>query len=254
MSATASTSTPTSTAVVPVDNLAKLNKFFLNEAGRDKFNKVIQYGSRFLMYHLLTSDPKSEYGLAFKSLFGLTRDCRKIVRLFKFLSEYEKIQVLLSKPTSQKQIIQIIGASGLSAYWFYDNLLWLAKGGMLKADENWSKLSMLGWWIGIVTSVIMDVQTLQESYESETKLRSKFDSTTDYADRINTQIQIDSLLSTRTNLYLNFVKNTGDFLISSNGWNLTKNVMGDNLNDGIVGLAGVISGSAVCASVWRGIK
>jgi len=239
-----------------VDHLAKLNKFFLNEAGRDKFNKIIQYGSRLLAYHLLSADPKSEWGKSFSALFALTRDCRKIVRLLKFLAEYEKIRNLLQKqPTTQKQFVQLVGAAGLAAYWWFDNLVFLSKGKMLTANPEWAKYSMQGWWVGILCGAIIDIQSLHESYKSESELRSqlRLDGSVTPEDS-SKKAKLNELLSARTTLYLNCVKNAGDFLISSNGWDLPKTLLGQNFNDGVVGLAGVISGTAVCTTVWRGIK
>lgn len=80
-----------------------------HSAGRDKFNKTIQYASRYLWWHycnaglssqcpLLTpfprvspnthlracnADPKNEQGLKYKGLFVLFRDARKLDRILK---------------------------------------------------------------------------------------------------------------------------------------------------------------------------
>jgi len=212
-------------------------------------------GSRFLAYHLLTADPKSEWGKSFSGLFALTRDCRKIVRLLKFLGEYEKIRNLLQKqPVTQTQIIQLIGATGLSAYWFFDNLVYLSKGKMLTANPEWAKYSMQGWWIGIICNAIINLQNVNKSFQDESEIRSSMHSDGANTEDAQKKIKLNQLISDRTTLYLNCVKDAGDFLISSNGWDLPKHLIGENFNDGVIGLAGVISGAAVCTTVWRGIK
>ena len=73
-----------------MSNLVLVNRVLANEQGRDKFNKVIQYGSKLVAFYLLTADPKSEYGAKFNKMFAFTRDCRKILRLLKWASEVER--------------------------------------------------------------------------------------------------------------------------------------------------------------------
>ena len=45
--------------------------FSLIKEGRDKIAKMLQYGSRFIMYHMLLNDPKNDIGLRAKGMFGM---------------------------------------------------------------------------------------------------------------------------------------------------------------------------------------
>lgn len=237
-----------------LDTIGYAVKFFGSEQGRDKFNKVLQYSARFLAWHLLTHDPKSEWGKRWKGLFAYTRDARKLVRLFKTLNEYQKIQILVKQDPSVKQAIQLVGATGLAFYWGFDNLIYFAKADFVPKDrvETWGKLSNFGWWVGISSAIIIDVWALKDSFTKEDKLKSQLQaakSTPDKsedADKLNKEL--NSLYAARTTLYLNFPKNFGDWLISANGWNLPANVLGSNFNDGVIGLAGITSGSIVVYS------
>jgi len=237
-------------SLIPVDGVSKFNKFFANEQGRDKFNKILQYGSRFLMYHYLIKEgPKSESSKSWGKMFALVRDSRKILRLFKFVSEYEKIaKILNNRPVSNKQLLQIIGAVGLSAYWFFDNLVFLAKGDRLKNNSEWSKYSMFGWFIGILAQLIIDSQAIIESLEREQKAKKSLTGT-ELTKVINTEQNL------RVNLYkYSFPKNIPDLIISANGFNLPQKLVGTNFSDGFIGILGVISGSTVCCQVWNSIQ
>jgi len=266
----------------PNETVVLVNRFFANEQGRDKFNKVIQYGSRFMMYHLLTADPKSDWGRRFKLMFVLTRDCRKILRLFKWVGEYEKLERLFNQPnaaSSHTTQIQIVGTLGMAAYWFFDNMTFLVKGGMIQQDERYAKLSMLGWWVGISCSMIIDTQALINNLNRETHLRTALGlpskgmldmealqltithkqsailtaspNTDDLT--LKQRQELLSLYSARLNLLLNFVKNGGDWLISANGSDIIPQLLGYPLNDAIMGIAGTVSGLAVITQVVRGL-
>ncbi len=146
-----------------------------------------------------------------------------------------------------KRNLQMIGAIGLAAYWLFDNLTYLAKGGMIQSKEHYARYSMMGWFVGIVTSFFVDSQSLLESLENENRARRDLQGE-----------QLKSALSTeyqnRVTIYYNYPKNIGDFLIAANGSGFVKQLTGMDFNDSFIGLCGVISGTAVCASVWRGIK
>ena len=219
-------------------------------------------------------------------MFAFTRDCRKILRLFKWLGEYEKLERLLSSPSSAKQQLAVLSTLGMAAYWFFDNLTYLVKGGLIADNPSYARLSMLGWNVGITGALIADAQLLMDNMERERALRAALglpevglldiDALREGRALITGQPQpqplqqsvavgvegeeaarmrreIVSLYSARLNLLLSFIKNGGDWLISANGSGLIENVIGYSLNDGVMGIAGTVSGLAVMAQVWRGL-
>jgi len=233
------------------DPVALIVKFFANEQGRDKFNKFIQYGARFLMYQCLQNDPKSEWAKTWKGLFILFRDARKLIRLMKVFAEIQKIQQFTAKPVlGTKEMVQIAGAAGLGTYWVFDNLVFLSKSGIWANRDEWAKLSMFGWWVGIVSAVIVDGMTLSDSFAREEKLKASLRQASG-AEADNIKKELSSLTATRFNLYLQFPKNFGDLIPASNGWNLTEKIIGHNFNDGIVGLGGLVSSSVVMYNVFK---
>jgi len=259
------------------DTIVFVNRFFANEQGRDKFNKVIQYGSRYIAYQLLTTDPKNEWGLRFNKLFAFTRDCRKILRLMKWLNEYEKLEKLLASPhtsTSTRNQLLVLSGVGMASYWFFDNMTYLVKGGMIVDNPNYGKLSMLGWNVGLTCQLIIDTQTLIDNLTRERDLRAALGlpasglldvdalregkvsggsgGSVEGEESSRMRAELIGLYNARLNLLLNFVKNGGDWLISANGSWLDR-AIGWQLNDGVVGIAGTISGLATMAQVWRGL-
>ena len=260
------------------DTIVLINRFFANEQGRDKFNKVIQYGSRYMAYQLLTADPKSEWGARFNKMFAFTRDCRKILRLMKWLNEYEKLEKLLASPqtpTSTRNQLLVLAAVGMASYWFFDNMTYLVKGGMIADNPNYAKLSMLGWNVGLTCQLIIDTQTLVDNLQRERDLRaalglppgalldvdalregkvsgSSSGGSAEGEEATRMRQELVALYSVRLNLLLSFVKNGGDWLISANGSWLDR-ALGWTLNDGVVGIAGTVSGLATMAQVWRGL-
>ncbi len=140
-----------------------------------------------------------------------------------------------------------MNAVGLAGYWGFDNCTYLVKGGMINNKEYYARYSMMGWFIGIVASLLLDTQTLLDSLENERKARSTMS-----GDALKAALTTE--YQTRITLYYNYPKNIGDFIIATNGSGWVKQLTGADLNDGIIGLCGMISGSAVCASVWKTIK
>ena len=204
-------------------------------------------------------------------MFALTRDCRKILRLFKWVGEYEKLERLLASPSSHRQQVQVLGTIGMACYWFFDNVTYLSKGGMVADHPMYARLSMAGWNVGISCALLMDTQTLLDNLEREKALRTalglpqgglldvealregKAEGGGSGEEAARMRKELVGLYSARLNLLLSFIKNAGDWLISANGSGLVENVLGYQLNDGIMGIAGTASGLAVIAQVWRGL-
>ena len=204
-------------------------------------------------------------------MFAFTRDCRKILRLFKWLGEWEKLEKLLASPSTTRQQLQILGTVGMSAYWFFDNLTYLVKGAFIADNPLYAKLSMLGWNVGITCTLIIDTQLMMDNLEREKVLRSalglpagglldvealregKVEGGGVGEEAVRMRRELAGLYSARQMLLLSFVKNGGDWLISANGSGMVENALGFQLNDGVMGIAGTVSGLAVMTQVWMGL-
>ena len=187
------------------------------------------------------------------------------------MGEYEKLEKLLASPSSHRQQIQVLGTLGMAAYWFFDNLTYLSKGAMIADNPLYARLSMLGWNLGISCAIIIDAQVLVDNLEREKGLRSalglpqgglldvealregKVEGGGTGEEAVRMRRELVGLYSARLNLLLSFVKNGGDWLISANGGGIVEALLGYALNDGVMGVAGTVSGLAVIAQVWRGL-
>ena len=257
------------------DPLVLINKFFTNENGRDKFNKIIQHGSKYIAYSLLTQNPKANAADAAKwnTLSNLTRDCRKILRLFKSLNEVEKLLTIYKtsvgagKQITVKQTLTAVNAGGLFFYWLFDNFTYFVRGGMIANDPNYARISMFGWFVAIVASAVQDGITLSESLETESRLRSQLalpasgtvsdttlkTTTNDSEDQSAARRQLAVLLAARYNLYLNMLKNAGDGLVAARGFDLDTTLFGVAPDEGTLAIAGVVAGVAQCIQVYNSL-
>ena len=231
-----------------------INRFFANEQGRDKFNKILQYFSRFAMAHYIEVEgKKSAKAASWSKMFALTRDARKILRLFKFLQEYEKVAKIVNslkgQPPSVKQCIQCIGFIGLANYWLWDNLVFFAKGDRLSNNPSWGKYSMRGWWVGITSQLIVDTMNVVESMRREEKAKRNAVSTEEIERVSSTERAL------REQIYVyGYTKNVADWLIAASGGDMMAYMGGSNLSDKTIGILGCVSGFTVCSQVWNSTK
>lgn len=54
----------------PITDLQQWGKFLSNYNGKDKFARLIQYGSRGIRYYILSANPDSEVGKRFEKLYS----------------------------------------------------------------------------------------------------------------------------------------------------------------------------------------
>ncbi|CEP00389.1 Peroxisomal biogenesis factor 11 [Plasmodiophora brassicae] len=203
-------------------------------AGRDKFTKTIQYGSRLLMYLLLQNDPKSALGQRFKGLFAMTRDARKLWRIPNTFSEYKTILAALdnTKDGTLIQTLTILSRASFAWYWINDNLVYLCKAKFLTRDAaEWTLHANRGWFFGIVFGLLINFIQLRDNFEKEEAAKGSPESAT----------VLSNLRKERTTIYLKIIAGFGDLPVAANGFNLTQAIFGRQFNDGVLGAGGLIS-------------
>jgi len=223
---------------IPLKFLALLR----DEQGRDKFNKLVQFFSRYMSFKLLTADPKSPLGAQFKALFELIRDGRKMAFMFKAGEEWLKIQPLLKAKMEGQQILKLCGLAGMMVYWTYDNLDWLSKTKLIEKNPNYLYWSSLGWCIGNGANLILDTIQLKDNLKKEEKLMS-----------VNTsqaETELANLRKARTAILLRYPKNLGDLTVAAHNCGFPQKLLGKTLDDGTIGLAGMVAALAVLYDIW----
>ena len=123
--------------------------------GRDKVCKTIQYGSRLLKV-LNENGDKATYQM-FANLQASMADARKLFRLAKSLLEYHKLQQLLNSKTSgTKLIVNILCRVSFFIYWIFDNLFILTKTKFLSSFDKARMQLRAGqfWTLGLIFSLI----------------------------------------------------------------------------------------------------
>eukprot|EP01083_Nonionella_stella_P087707 244051_1 len=207
--------------------------------GRDKFNKLIQYGARYLAYRHLSSDPKDPTGLKLRKLFVTVANARKLDRLFNTLKEIRSIKAFLAKADSQIDIIQAASRSGFALYWLFDNLVFLSRSGFLQADAartaQWGKSAMRAWMFGVtlglvvsgykIKNVCAEMQALKETQNMDSKKRDG---------------DLERLRSKTLELALRTFGSVGDFVVSGQGSGFLPLLLGTDLDDGVLGAAGMV--------------
>jgi len=258
-------------AAPQTDVVAQTSKFLNDLNGRDKLSKLIQYGSRFIAYQYLSANPKDETGLKWQGLFALTRDSRKLTRLFKTVNELNTLQGFF-KPEASKdpfgQAVNIVGRVGWGAYWFWDNLVYLNKA---KFYTNPNKIDLayngaLGWTIGLLCSIILNARELALSFDSEASLLNKLRSTNskltgdslkdkDAQEEVaKLRKDIDGLVNKRTKTALTLLGNIADFAVAANAIQLWEKTLGYKLNDGVLGFLGSFSATIGLYYRWREVN
>lgn len=241
-------------AVVKADPVQQLAKFLNDSNGRDKLSKFIQYGSRLLMWHYLSADPKSATGEKFKGLFAMTRDSRKLIRLFKYINEIATMQDLLKKGGDPvDQALNLVSRFGWGQYWFFDNLVYLQKAKVYQTTTDVNYYGMLGWFVALLTGIIVNLRQYAKAADEEAAALAKYrvakEEKSSEAGVAEARKRLTDASNKRIKLLVTIAGSTADLIVASNGIQLPQKVLGHGLNDGVLGFLGCTS--AVIAGYYR---
>eukprot|EP00762_Andalucia_godoyi_P000229 ANDGO_02252.mRNA.1 hypothetical protein len=166
---------------VPVASVVRrFNNLLLSADGRDKFYRILQYVSRFLGAAL----PKtSQYAAAFQSLSTAMAETRRVLRLFRFLSDGLRIvdsvpklfvpaassgsdggsgggdgkggkrRVKLDMPL----LISLIGAFCNGMYMLIESIMILEKARFIKLNAAaWNRLGNFCWFASVISGLLVE--------------------------------------------------------------------------------------------------
>jgi len=251
--------------------LPQVVKFLNDSNGRDKLSKFIQDGSRLLAWILLRSDAKNTTGLKFQGLFGMTRDSRKLVQLFRFLNELAMLQDLLKSNSNAssstqsvevEQALSVVSRIGWMQYWVCDNMVYLQKAKFTANTTDFNYYAMLGWFVALSTGLILSGRQLsrvqQEVLQAVEKYRIAKSSTSASTPNSDSEVLVAEsrkrmvdAMAKRVKLVVNMVGNTADLLVASNGVQLPHRIIGGPFSDGMLGALGCLSASIASYYRWK---
>ena len=168
------------------------------------------------------------------------RDARKLFRLFKSVNEYQKIMEIIAKGSNNNLdfILNIANRIGFLLYWFFDNLVILAKVKFLKLEiKPLNKAGSTFWFLALVAALITNLKALYFNVAKLEILKGEYHSKREEG----TKLEIKKLISARTGIFLNIIKTLGDMITSSQASEIFPKLTNKNFNDGWIGLGGLTS-------------
>lgn len=222
----------------------KLVAFSNKTDGRDKFCKILQYGSR--MLKALSTDPQVIERL--NGIFMASRDARKMFRLWKFVHECQTITKTLTDVglDMPEMILQILTRSTYFFYWIFDNLQYLSQIKFLKLDPiPLGKKSNMAWFIAVIFTLISLIRNLSMNYTKETKIRHSADPNLQ-----TTKQSLDILKKKRTEIIMNLVKNFGDFIPSAAFAEVPNRLFNKKIPEAWIGFGGLVAGLIASYQAW----
>lgn len=95
----------------------------------------MQFSAKFVAYHMLVNDPKSDIGNKLALFDKNIAMGRKGLRLFKSVEIYQKLVLVMNKEMPQFDFaLEVISNVGMMFRWAYDNLAFLEKAKII--DKN----------------------------------------------------------------------------------------------------------------------
>lgn len=223
--------------------------------GRDKINKVVQYGSRALAFYILSADPKSALGQRFAELYKASQQARKAFRIGKSVPFAKKaVQAMDDKTTSPgTKYLQLINNWGMAGFFVYDNMVFLSKAKVFgfDADEAGKRGGVL-WFFANVAGFMLAMNALNADVDKEKAILDVLKTETDQERIQALRKQLSAVQAGRSKKFLAVVKITCDLIVSANtsGIRLFERIWGSKLNDGIIGQVGCVSALIVLFNTW----
>eukprot|EP01119_Soliformovum_irregulare_P005889 TRINITY_DN17631_c0_g1_i1.p1 TRINITY_DN17631_c0_g1~~TRINITY_DN17631_c0_g1_i1.p1 ORF type:complete len:229 (-),score=67.17 TRINITY_DN17631_c0_g1_i1:250-936(-) len=215
------------------ETLLKVIKFLETHNGRDKLVRLMQYGSRFLAWFLLQSQPENAKKLSV--LENHSSLARKVFRLFKSLSYIQNAFKTLNEQKDAVLVFTtVIQGIALAAWLLYDHLIWAGKLGLTKVDlKGPARRANIFWLIAMVMGIIKSAHLIQRS---EKLLK------------FNKNADVKALKKEQSEATLEMTRNILDLPIPLYGLSTT---FQSQVPTGFVGLCGTITSLIGLKQVWN---
>mmetsp|Transcript_29678 Transcript_29678/g.38363 ORF Transcript_29678/g.38363 Transcript_29678/m.38363 type:complete len:264 (-) Transcript_29678:304-1095(-) len=223
--------------------------------GRDKFLKIVQYGSRFWAWYFLSLNDSNEFGQKMYKLYRVTQLSRKAYRLLKVVNEIEKLSQTLKRKNTPAWLMAflVLKHLGIGTFWVYDNLIYLNEANMSPVTkENALKMEARGWFVSSVAGIVTFITAISMNHKKRFQLADQLNQEKDEEQKTQIEMEIKKLSKAQFRNFVMLIKSCCDTVCSGNmpGVDIPKRALGSKLNDGVVGLLGVVSGAATCFCAW----
>ncbi|WFD27970.1 Peroxisomal membrane protein PMP27 [Malassezia nana] len=226
--------------------VSNLLKFWSTTVGRDKSARAVQYLARFLAWYFTTAGATKETVTRFSSIKSSIALSRKLFRIGKFLEHFQAALKALAMPDPVLKVLAVGRQLGYAFYLMLDALQWVHGSKAYQFEkatyEKIAKNAARFWLAGLTFSLISG---LYKSYNlsQRTKLAVRPKATAEKeAER---RVELNQIASETKAVRLQMLQDCCDWLNpgTSTGW--------INANDGVIGLAGVLSSCLGARSQWK---
>lgn len=140
---------------------------------RDKTVKIIQYGAK-LVVGYYKARLSQEYIKKLRTLTLTSSNARKVFRLLKSINCLYKLQLLLKSDnlTNLDGILQILEQLFWTLFFYYDNLIFLARMKILeKGERDIERNAFLYWFLADVAKCASEIWSLHQTILERAQLR-----------------------------------------------------------------------------------
>ncbi len=175
----------------------------------------------------------------------LTKDSRKIFRLFKSVNEYKALRDKVTKdlvwqPVKTPIVLEILSKLGFFFYWIFDNIQILSSIKFINADPNYHlKLASISWVVGLVFGLAKNVWDLIQLFNKKC-----YEINVDVSEHKNTESKLNFLI---IKTLLEITAKLGDLLSAANGAGIPQMIFGKGFSEGLIGFGGLW---ASIVSLW----
>ncbi|ORX89946.1 peroxisomal biogenesis factor 11 [Basidiobolus meristosporus CBS 931.73] len=223
-------------------------KYSATTNGRDKFYRLLQYLSRFFSWYLVRQGYSKEAIFANDKLKAHLAVARRLLRLGKPI---EWINTMVKSTSIQDDLLRVcsIGrAASMAAYLTLDMLSWVNMVGMykFKSAKKITDNANRFWLYGILLAWISDLYKLRQhylQYETVKRVQSVKQEQVQTLDEETSQ-KLRTLTTARKELVTQFVIDSVDLLLPLSALKYV------NLNEGVIGLAGVLTSFLGANNQW----
>ncbi|KAK0208363.1 peroxisomal biogenesis factor 11 [Desarmillaria ectypa] len=227
-------------------------KFGTTTLGRDKTYRAIQYFARFYTWYLLSRGEKDS-AVPWNALKIHLGTARKLLRLGKPMEHLQvALRAVLSSSSAPEQITTIARQLAYFGYLSLDGLVWAnsIKFVQFKSEtaQKIQRLSNRFWFTGIVFGLLNGIIKMLRIHKELSALKVKSISDNDLGSEADCSAKAVALKTSRATTLHQLTLDSLDVWIPATGLGLT------NLNDGVLGIFGLITSLMAARKQWNSVN